>query len=66
MKISIDAATEGALMGKPINEAEQLFEDMASNNYHWWSERGQPKRGGRHEIDAFTMLASKFNALFKR
>jgi len=35
IKISIDAAAEGALMAKPINEAKQLFEDMASNNYHW-------------------------------
>jgi len=35
MKISIDAAMEGALMAKPINEAKQLFEDMASNSYHW-------------------------------
>ena len=38
MKTSIDAATRGALMSKPINEAKQLFKDMASNNYHWGSE----------------------------
>ena len=35
MKISIDAATESALMGKTINGAKQLLEDMASNNYLW-------------------------------
>jgi len=34
MKISIDAAAGGALMAKPVNEAKQLFEDIASNNYH--------------------------------
>ena len=53
-------------MAKPINEAKQLFEEVASNNYHWASERGLPKRGGRHEVDAFTMLASKVDALFQK
>jgi len=38
MKISIDAAAGGALMGKPINKAKQLSEDMASNKYHWGNE----------------------------
>jgi len=64
MKILIDTAAGGALMAKPINEAKKLFEDMASDNYHWGNERGQPKKGGRHEIDTFTMLASKVDALF--
>jgi len=64
MKILIDAAAGGALMSKPITEAKQLFKDMASNNYHWENERGQPKKGGRHGIDAFTMLASKVDAPF--
>jgi len=32
MKIFINAATGGALTGKPINDAEQLFEDMHYNN----------------------------------
>jgi len=53
-------------MAKPINEAKQLFEEMTSNNYHWRSERGQPKRGGRHKIDAFTMLASKVDVRLKK
>jgi len=39
---------------------------MTSNNYHWGNERGQRKKGGRHEIDAFTMLASKVDALFQK
>jgi len=53
-------------MSKPINEANQLFEDMASNNYRWGNERGQSKKGGGHEIDSFTMLASKVDALFQK
>jgi len=39
MKISIDVATRGAIMAKSI-KAKQLLEDMASNNYHWGSEKG--------------------------
>jgi len=39
-----DATIEGALMAKVFNEAKQLFEDMASNNYHWGSKRSQPKK----------------------
>ena len=53
-------------MAKPINEAKQIFEDLASNNYHWKNERGQPKKEGRHEIDAFAMLTSKVDALFQK
>jgi len=30
------------------------------------SEQGKPKKEGWHEIDAFTMLASKVNALFQK
>ena len=40
MKISINAAAERNLMAKPINEANQLFEEVASNNYHWRNEGG--------------------------
>jgi len=66
MKISIDVTAGGALMAKPINEAKRLFEDMASNNYHWGNERDQLKKGGRHEINAFIMLAGKVDALFQK
>jgi len=53
-------------MGKPINEAKTLLEDMALNNYHWDSERGHSKKGRRHEIDPFTILSSKVDALFEK
>ena len=66
MKISVNMATRGAFMAKSINEAKQLFEDMASNKYHWGNEWGQSKKGGRHEINAFTTLASKVDALFQK
>ena len=32
-KTHVDAATGGALIGKSIEEAQQLIEEMAANNY---------------------------------
>jgi len=40
----VDAETSGALMGKSIKAAKTLLEEMASNNYHWSSERATPNR----------------------
>jgi len=67
VKISVDVVAGGALIGKSIEVAKALLEDMASNNYHWSSERASPKRdGGRHEVDAVTLLASRVDALAQR
>ena len=52
-------------MGKPINEAKQLLEEMASNNYHWCGEQSNLRIGARLEVNAFTLLASKVDALFQ-
>ena len=35
----IDAAAGGALMDKERDEAYELLEEMASDNYQWQSER---------------------------
>jgi len=67
VKISVNAAAGGALMGKSIDTAKALLEEMASNNYHWSSERATPKRGGgRHEVDAVMHLASRVAVLAHR
>jgi len=34
LKMSVDVATGGALMGKSVKVAKALLEDMAANNYH--------------------------------
>jgi len=41
--MSVDAAAASALMGKSIEDAKALLEEMASTNYHWSSERATPK-----------------------
>jgi len=67
VKIPVDAAVGGALMGKSIEAAKVLLEEMASNNYHLSSERATPRRGsGRYEVDAVTLLASRVDALAQR
>jgi len=54
-------------MGKSIEATKALLEEMASNNYHWSSERAAPKKAsGIYGIDAVDMLASKVDALAKR
>jgi len=65
--MSVDAAAGGALMGKSIKAAKALLEEMASNNYHWSSERTTSKRAsGVYGVDAVDLLASKVDALAQR
>jgi len=51
-------------MGKSIEVAKALLEDMTANNYHWSNEWGpQKKSRSKYEVDAVDMLASKVDAL---
>jgi len=55
------------LMSKTEEEACNLIEAMALNNYQWSSERGQPKRvGGKYDIDALTLLTAKMEVVTPR
>ncbi|XP_062118769.1 uncharacterized protein LOC133832440 [Humulus lupulus] len=63
----IDAVTGGAFMSKSANEAYELLEEMAMNNYQWPTERGQPKKmAGMMELDAISMLTAQVAALTKQ
>ena len=54
-------------MGKSIEVAKALLEKMASNNYHWGSDRATPQRGaGKYAVDAVTLLSSRVDALAQR
>jgi len=49
----IDVAAGGALIDKEQDETYELLEEMASNSYHWQSDRVMPKKmTGVHELDA--------------
>ena len=59
-RINIDAAAGGSLMGKSLDEAYDLLEEMANNNYQWPNERNMTRRPAEvHEIDAITALNAK-------
>ena len=59
----IDVVAGGALMGKSANEAFNLLEVMASNNYQWPNERATKKTAGLYEIDGFSALTAKVEFL---
>ncbi|XP_038981145.1 uncharacterized protein LOC120110395 [Phoenix dactylifera] len=60
----IDAVAEGTLMSKPTEEAYELLEEMASNNYQWSNERGMPKKvPGMYDVDGINMLNAKVDSL---
>ena len=63
----IDAAARGTLMSKTEEEAYNLIEEMALNNYQWSNEQGQPKRvGGKYEIFSLTLLTAKMDAMTQK
>lgn len=53
-------------MGKSIEEAYELLEAMASNNYQWSNDRGMPKRTpGVYDVDGMNMLNAKVDNLVR-
>ncbi|XP_038973879.1 uncharacterized protein LOC120105457 [Phoenix dactylifera] len=66
VRITIDAAAGGTLMSKSIEEAYELLEEMASNNYQWSNERCMPKKvSGMYDVDGINMLNAKVDSLVK-
>ena len=43
-KMMVDAVTGGALMRKDRDEAYELLEEMASNDYQWQTEKATPEK----------------------
>ena len=65
VRTSIDAAAGGALMAKNYDEAYNLLENMAANNYQWPTSRmHQPRAAGILELDAVSALAAQMTAQF--
>ncbi|XP_057246916.1 uncharacterized protein LOC130589365 [Beta vulgaris subsp. vulgaris] len=64
VRITMDAAAGGAIMGKTTEVANRLLEEMASNNYHWSNNRGKPKNtAGMYEVEGINMLNAKVDNL---
>ncbi|KAJ4724584.1 DNA-directed DNA polymerase [Melia azedarach] len=63
----VDAAAGGALMGKSIDEAYDLLEEMAANAFQWPSERLTLKKAsGVHEVDNLSALTAQLATLNKQ
>ena len=64
VRFIIDTAAVGTLMHKTEDEAYNLIEEMALNNFQWSSERSQSKWvGGKLEVDALTLHNAKVDAM---
>ena len=65
-RILVDAAAGGSLMGKSLDDAYNLLEEMAANAYQWPSERNISKKAlGVHELDILTTLSSQVASISK-
>jgi len=54
-------------MSKTEDEAYNLIQEMALNNFQWSTERAQPRWvGGKLEVYTFTLLSAKVDAMTKR
>ncbi|KAJ4718833.1 DNA-directed DNA polymerase [Melia azedarach] len=63
----VDAVAGGALIGKSIDEAYELLEEMAANAFQWPSERLTPKKAsGVHEVDNISALTAQLATLNKQ
>jgi len=53
-------------MSKTKDEAYNIIEEMALNNYQWSDKRNHPKRvEGKLELNAIFMLSAKVDACHK-
>ena len=61
----VDASTNGLLLSKSYNEAYEILERIANNNYQWPSTRQIVARGaaGVHNIDVITTLSAQVKSL---
>ena len=66
-RMMVDAATGRALMGKPNDEAYELPEEMAANDFEWHAERVTPKKvAGMYELDVFSAIHAQLALLTKQ
>jgi len=66
-RVLVDAAAGGSLMGKSLDDAYNLLEEMAANAYQWPYERNISKKVlGVHELDILTTLSSQVASISKQ
>ncbi|KAH9678667.1 hypothetical protein KPL71_025809 [Citrus sinensis] len=66
-RLMVDASANGAFLSKSYNEAYEILEMIANNNYQCPSTRQAAVRGtaGVHNVDALTSLSAQVTSLTK-
>ncbi|KAH9679446.1 hypothetical protein KPL71_026137 [Citrus sinensis] len=66
-RLMVDASVNGALLSKSYNEAYEILERIANNNYQWPSTRQAAARGTTrvHNVNALTALSAQVTSLTK-
>ena len=65
VRVNIDAAAGGTIISKTPKDALNLFEEMENIQSLWSNERTIIKITGAREVDNFTILNTKLDALTK-
>lgn len=65
MLIIVDASESGALLSKSYNEAYEIIERIANNNYQWPTSQisSGKKIAGMLELDVITSLAAQVSTM---
>ncbi|KAA3487293.1 Retrotransposon gag protein [Gossypium australe] len=60
-RLVVDASANGALLSKSYNEAYEIIERIANNNYQWSTSQATLGRRvvGVHEVDSLTSLSAQ-------
>ena len=66
VRVNIDAAAGGTIISKTLEDALDLFEEMANTQSLWSNKRTIIKKAGAIEVDSLIMLNAKLDALTKR
>ena len=66
-KISLDPVAGGALMNMSVDEAYDMFENMALNHYQWPNGKGTQKRiPGKYDVEVLDIIVAKVDALTQK
>ncbi|KAG8475506.1 hypothetical protein CXB51_032293 [Gossypium anomalum] len=65
-RLMVDATANGVILSKSYNEAYEIIERIASNNYQWPSNRAASRRhvAEVHEVDTLTSLIAQLSSIF--
>ena len=66
IRVNIDADAGGTIMSKTLEDALELFKEMANPQSLWDNERAIPRKWEAIEIDGLTMMNEKLDELTKR